>query len=248
MTTKPRPLRKYLTMTFAITYGCWGCLAVLIKAGLLTFSHPLAVILHLLGGFGPSIAAICVLDARPSIKAAAAFVFARRKGTVKHLLVWSVLEIVVFALSAHELKPAVPLYLIPLIYLQVTLIYGGNEELGWRGIMQPLLEKRFRFPIATLLTGIVWGLWHLPLWFIDGASQQSIPFIQFLLLGIALSFFLATLYRSTQSVLYCCLLHGLTNTLLSIFTIRINVLLTAALVLISIYFIYLRRSETQRKE
>ena len=46
--------------------------------------------------------------------------------------------------------------------------------------MQPLLEEKLNFPIATIITGVVWGIWHIPLWFVNGSSQQNMPFAIFL--------------------------------------------------------------------
>ncbi len=40
-----------------------------------------------------------------------------------------------------ELNPKLPLYGIPIIFFVCTFFGGGNEELGWRGTMQPILEK-----------------------------------------------------------------------------------------------------------
>lgn len=157
------------------------------------------------------------------------------------------MEILVIGLSSMECNSAISLYLIPVILVQATVIYGGNEELGWRGVMQPLLYEKLSFPVATLITGVVWGIWHLPLWFVDGASQQNIPFVLFMILGILLSFFFASVYKKTRSVFYCCVLHGLTNTLLSVFIIKINVVLVVGLLLMLGFSIYLWYSEKSKE-
>lgn len=232
-------LRKYLIITFTVTYLCWGCLALLIHTDNLTFSHPFAAALHITGGFGPSIAALFSQNTKVTPKSIFAFLMGRKKKTARFLWIFVVLEILVIGLSSLERNPSVAPYMVPLIFLQAVLIYGGNEELGWRGCMQPLLEEKFPFPVATLITGLVWGVWHLPLWFVDGASQQSIPFVPFVLLGIVLSFFLAAVYKKTKSVFYCCVLHGLTNTLLSLFVIKVNIVLIAGLCIMLIYSVFL---------
>ena len=236
---KYNKLSKYLIITFAITYFCWGSLAALIQTGIITFSHPIATVLHLIGGFGPPIAAFFVLDVKPSLKAVWTALFMHKKKTSKFLWTFFVLEVLVIAVSSMELNPSVSLYLVPVIFLQAVFIYGGNEELGWRGFMQPYLEKKLSFPLATIITGSIWGIWHIPLWFVDGASQQNIPFLSFFLLGILLSFFFAAVYKKTQSVFYCNVMHGLTNTLLSLFVIKINMLLIVGLVIMLGYSFYL---------
>ena len=94
-----------------------------------------------------------------------------------------------------------------------TLLTGGNEEIGWQGFLQPTLERLLPFPIATVTTGLIWVVWHLPLFFTPGSSQAGtslLVFTAFCLLG---RFWLAALYKTSQSVLYCVLFHGLINTI-----------------------------------
>ncbi len=35
-----------------------------------------------------------------------------------------------------------------------------GEEYGWRGYLFPKLEKVSNLPVALIVTGVVWGLWH----------------------------------------------------------------------------------------
>ena len=56
---------------------------------------------------------------------------------------------------------------IPLFLLSFTLTalaQGGMEEPGWRGLMQPTLQKRFSPLVAALIVSLFWSLWHLPLY------------------------------------------------------------------------------------
>ena len=46
----------------------------------------------------------------------------------------------------------------------IALAQGGNEEPGWRGFMQPELQKRFSPLVAALFVAVAWSLWHLPLY------------------------------------------------------------------------------------
>lgn len=238
MKVKNNKLFKYLLITFTVTYIFWGGLAVMVQAGVFSFSHPLATVMHLIGGFGPTIAALLVLDKRFSVDEILKAAFRHSRQNIMFLFSIFLLEILVIAISSMEINNSISLYLVPIIFIQAVFIYGGNEELGWRGVMQPLLEDKFSFPVATLITGVVWGIWHIPLWFVDGASQQNIPFVLFLLMGIYLSFLFAAVYKKTKSVFYCSILHGLTNTLLSLFVIKVNVLLLGGLFLILVYCIF----------
>ena len=65
------------------------------------------------------------------------------------------------------------------------------------------------------------------------------PFLFFLALAVILSFWLATIYKKTKCVFACSVFHGLTNTLLSVFIIKVNVLLVIGLIAMLVYSIYL---------
>ena len=239
-------LCKFLIITFTITGLAWGGLAIFTTLSLISFTHPIGTMLHIIGGFGPTIAALFVLDGKFTCKAAVRFVFKYKRKTMVHFWTLAAMAIAVIGISSMELNPTLPWYFIPIVFLQAVFIYGGEEELGWRGIMQPILEKKLPFPIATVITGTVWGIWHIPLWFIEGSSQQNMAFPFFLILGVLLSFFLAALYKRTQCVFACNVFHGLINTLLSMFVIKLNLVLVCGLIVMLVYSIYVWYSEDNK--
>lgn len=228
-----RKLKKYIIMTFAISWISWGLLALLIKNSALLFSDAAGTALFVVGGFAPTISAILLLEDK-SFKSVLRFIFGCRKRSLGFLLLFCVLETLTIGLSSMELNPQIPLFAIPIVFLTCTFVGGGNEELGWRGTMQPVLETKFPFPIATLITGIVWAVWHLPLWFVDGSTQQGIPFLLFAVFAVFLSYWLACVYKRTNSVFYCAVLHGLSNLLMSVFVIKINLVLILGIIIMDI--------------
>lgn len=64
-----------------------------------------------------------------------------------------------WGLSALEL---IPLFL--LSFILTALAQGGMEEPGWRGMLQPALQKRWSPLAAALVVSLFWSLWHLPLY------------------------------------------------------------------------------------
>ncbi len=215
-------LTKYLVLTFGITWLCWFADALLVSLTPLANTDVLPMILFTLGGFGPTIAACLCLEGGFSRKKLWRFLVGEKKQGILCFGVLVALELLAFSLSCAGFIASIPqgfgpkAVVMAVVFLQSAVLYGGNEELGWRGTMQPVLEKRFSFPVATLMVGCVWVVWHIPLWFIPGDGHQSMSFVFFAGFGILLSFWLAAIYRTSKAVLPCMVFHGLTNTLMGV--------------------------------
>lgn len=257
-------IQEYLLITFFISWLSWGILILLTNLGVISFASVLGIILFTLGGFGPTISAIMCIEGKLSWKKIREFIFSNRKGGFWYLLILGALEAVVVALSSLEINPAISsatpliaLIAIVITMLIVTFFGGGNEELGWRGTLQPLLERvigkkvkneTLSFAVATLCTGLIWALWHGPLWFVIGSVQQSISFGWFVLECVALSFWLACLYRRTHSIFYCMILHGFSNLLMSIFVTNVNWIMCLGFILITALSVVLAQKSTPSKK
>jgi len=50
-----------------------------------------------------------------------------------------------------------------IIMLPVTFITAFGEEIGWRGLMYPVMQRMWGWKKAIIISGGVWTLWHLPL-------------------------------------------------------------------------------------
>jgi len=86
----------------------------------------------------------------------------------------------------------------PLGALAYTLLAGPlAEEFGWRGYLQPRLRHHYGRIAVTAVLGTAWGLWHLPLFFLDGTGQHD----KGLFTQQGLLFFLG-LFPLTYTILY----------------------------------------------
>ncbi len=103
-----------------------------------------------------------------------------------------------------------PWYLF-LLFFPVLIIGGGVEEIGWRGFLQPALEQRFPFPIATLIVGVIWFSWHLPLWMQPSSNHYGDSMIGFAITIMTWAFVGAAIYKATQSVITCVMYHTFIN-------------------------------------
>jgi membrane protease YdiL (CAAX protease family) len=190
------PVLGFVLLAYALSWPVW-------VLAWLTGWFPLVV----LGGFGPAGAAAITLRltgqplgpwlrrllawrARPRFYAYALLLPAAVYGLVNLAL-----QLLGADVDWSLLPGRLPGYLLALV-LTATL-FGGLEEPGWRGYALPRLQER-RTPFkATLLLGLAWGVWHVPLY---GPAGFVVPLV--------LAFFYTWLYNRTGSVLLCVLLHG----------------------------------------
>ena len=101
--------------------------------------------------------------------------------------------------------------LFPLNLMCILFYGGGNEEPGWRGFAQPMLQRKYSPLVAGLILGVVWAVWHMPLNF-NGyyASGASGLFLRLFTIPYGV-FFAWMLNRSRGSLLPVWLLHGMSN-------------------------------------
>jgi len=92
--------------------------------------------------------------------------------------------------------------------LLLAAVIGPMEELGWRGFALPILQRRLRPVSAGLVLGVIWGVWHLPAFFLGGTPQSSWTFLPFLVGVIAASVIMTGLYNASRgSLLLVMLMH-----------------------------------------
>jgi uncharacterized protein len=97
----------------------------------------------------------------------------------------------------------------------VNLLIGGilGEEPGWRGFALPRLQARYGALVGSLILGVLWSLWHLPLLLTPGGATWTGNLGLFVLLGLALAILHSWVYNGTRaSLLAVMLLHAAINT------------------------------------
>jgi uncharacterized protein len=115
-----------------------------------------------------------------------------------------------------------PFELLPQI-VAMFLIIGivNGEELGWRGFALPRLQTKYKALTSSLLLGVIWSVFHLPLFFTQtGSSQSDWSFFNFLISTIAMTVLYTWMYNNTRgSVLLAYLFHAAANTWSQVFSI-----------------------------
>lgn len=109
-------------------------------------------------------------------------------------------------------KMIIPTWYLPIILFVKALVFGGIEEIGWRYFFQPTLQEKLPYLVSTLCTFVVWSLWHLLYFYIDG-SLAMVNLIPFLLGLLSNCFILSAIYTKTRSLWLCVMTHALINAL-----------------------------------
>lgn len=100
-----------------------------------------------------------------------------------------------------------------LVYFSYAIgLFLLTEEAGWTGVILPRLQTRMRPLAASLVLGVVWGLWHLPLLNVPGEHDHGLPFAGFLLLIVPTCVVMSAFVNATRgTVLAAALFHAAFN-------------------------------------
>ncbi len=171
-----RPLVAFYALAFLITWGAGLVVALSTQSGLvngvrgggtLPIPFAVAILLLLVSGAGPALAAIIVSTAAGlgGARALLGQVLRWRAGLGWYALallspmLLTVLATVVWMLATGA-RPARWLPLPTAFQLLALPILPWGEEIGWRGFAQPRLQVRLAWLPASLIVGLMWGVWH----------------------------------------------------------------------------------------
>lgn len=205
----------FVALTFVLTWVPWGIVAMELQSGRSALVTPLI----LLGGFGPLFAAIIVAAAGGDIHSWFRNLF--DVGAPLHVWVAAVFVPVVLYAGALVLFVGVgggfdragvlPAAAIPAVAF-ATLIRGGLEEPGWRGLALPVLQRRIGAFQASLVIGVIWAVWHIPLFLMPGSSQAGTPFALYAASVLGISVITTWLYNAAGGrTLVAVVFHTLSN-------------------------------------
>ena len=219
--------KQFLIYTFVIMAICWGGCMICSLYGLSLKNDYILYVPYILGGWSPTIASYIVLKKNDKVKGFKEWlknVFDFKHGLLSYFLVivLAVLYLLPQCIVTGFQKGA-PIYVLALL-IPLMIFAGGLEEAGWRYILQPELEEKCHYIVATLIVSVIWWLWHFPLFHIDGVGQAGHSYIAFGIGVLGMAFALACVRRCTNSVWLCVLLHSIVNASGMVFKIEDDII------------------------
>ena len=120
----------------------------------------------------------------------------------------------VTAVVLHSMFGGAPLglrttRLFPQLFVIVVISLG--EEFGWRGYLLPKLQEKYSALMASLILGVVWGLWHFPASLIGTGVPLDMPFYVFIVWVMLATLVMTWVYNNTGSVFLAIIMHSVAN-------------------------------------
>jgi membrane protease YdiL (CAAX protease family) len=214
----------FFGLTFAFSWGIWLPKAAVAQGVEMPLVERLAE-LPQVGAFGPSLAAVVLVLAsqgfrgvRTLLRRAVDLRFEKR-WLLPALLLPPV--IVLGALAVAVAQGESPEYpwtgepiVLPVAFVFILLLGGPlQEEFGWRGVALDPVQSRFGALGGGLVLGIIWAVWHVPLFFIPSETiYYNRPYFGFFVSITLLSVLMTWVYNNTNgSLLPVILLHASWN-------------------------------------
>jgi uncharacterized protein len=216
-----RPRALLILVFFFLAYSLsWEAWLTILVRHLAPFQRP-GVWLYLMAVLGPHASAVlCTAVERGSggLRAFYRLVFRRVpfRWAAMAICIPPLVYLATDAIAIGLHLPHEPLFhhpprtLATLVFGQLAVVLG--EEPGWRGFALPRLTARLGPNAGTLVLGVAWALWHIPLFAIPGTAQYRTPFLPFLITVVTWSMVITfVVLRSRGSVIAAMLFHASAN-------------------------------------
>jgi len=244
-----KPVIIFILLTYLLSWSLMG-LFIAQHRGWISAPIPFEPFL-ILGSWFPNIAAFLVI----------AFVLKQKGGISKLLkgwlkfkvpafwylvaltpLVFAVLSMLIYKLM-YGVNPVSEIVFDPLGMLALIIIStvtgATGEELGWRGFALPRLQMGMSALNASLVLGVIWTLWHLPLWF-AGLGYEKIPFGAYAILVMSYTVLITWACNNARgSMVIVTLFHLMMNVAMNILEIQAYFVYAMLVLVITVLVVFL---------
>jgi hypothetical protein len=225
------PAAVFFGLTYAISWSIWLLMAVLS----LDIRAPLGSTLNIAAIFGPTLAGLILTAVRHGRSGVGQIIVRLWQPRPRPAWIGAALLLPLAILTAAAMlaflmgeltlaSTAATGWLLLFGEFVRIFFFGGplGEEIGWRGYALPRLLRDHSPMRASVLLGLVWGVWHAPIYAIAGTGQNemlrsggSFPFlfVAFVVWTIGLSVLFTWLYKlAGGNLLVVILFHAAVNT------------------------------------
>jgi hypothetical protein len=210
-------LLGFFLLTFALTWTAWlapAALAAPGEGGFFGVGGPI----FLFGVFAPAVLALALTaydEGRTGVARLVARIGKWQVGVrfylfaIGYMAATKLLAALIHRISLGEWPTFgnTPLPLMLGAILVSTWVQAG-EEVGWRGYALPRLATYLGLGGASVLLGVIWALWHVPLFYLQGSGSEGQSFPIYLLHVTALSVAMSWLYWKTEGSLLLVMLNA----------------------------------------
>ncbi len=220
-----KEISLFLAITFILTWGIW--LLALSKLNL-TLSNETLI---LIGTWIPSFVGILMTYKSNGINGLIKLVksiFNIRISVKWYLYIFGVMPAIMaiayvyLSLSGSAIpKSEFPLYAFPLVFMYIMILMGPlGEEAGWRGFLFKKMISRYTPFYASVVVGLIWSLWHLPLFFMETTIQAklandynfTLAFCGYIIYTLMITIQISIVYINTKgNILAVILFHTMAN-------------------------------------
>ncbi len=208
--SRPISPLKFFVLTYILSWTIWIALITVSPQ----ISEGVSNVVRLFGVLMPAVSAIA-LTAYYSGHAGLGRLFSRfkiwRVGGKWWLAIVFIYPVLLAAAgllyNQFNLQSPVNLLPISIVGLIANIIFltiaSLGEEIGWRGVALPALQRRYSSLTSSTILGFLWAIWHIPFWILIGTLSQCGPvyFIMNFLFIVPTTFFITWFFNKTKGSL-----------------------------------------------
>ncbi len=200
-------LITFFIIAFAFSWLIWGIGVIFTNYTDINLTFWLTLFIIIIGAFGPSASAVWLTYRDGGKKAT--LIFLKRGLQIKSVpkLVWVAMFLIplgtgltglFFANLNYDMDISPNILIFPLVFIVMYLGGSIQEEYGWRGYALDRLQARWNALNSSLILGVIWATWHLPLFYIKGTNQENMVLSIFYFSTLSYAIFQTWFYNNTN--------------------------------------------------
>ncbi len=210
--TNKLKITVWVSVVYVLSFICY--VPALLEQNGITIPHVLLYLKYLYVCI-PALAAILLLICEQNVRVYFTQMFSG-KITIKYILIWAVCmaagifgtyfySFIVEADVFNKIYLTIASLITSCLYLLITAFV---EEIAWRGF---LLERLpFKKIGNTLFVGVIWAVWHMPMWIIRNSLGME-PIVCLCIWTLLVSVVLGITYYQCRNILLISIMHATFN-------------------------------------